>query len=132
MWLDFPSPGKMLNFCHLTNFIFAEVEVGKDQEFTVKCKGAGGQGKVATKITGPSNKPVPCKVELGLSPDSSVVKFLPREEGPYEVDVTYDGVPVPGSPFPVEAVPPTNPSKVRKGAWLKSEMMIWSLSFSKQ
>ncbi|PIO31737.1 Filamin-A [Aquarana catesbeiana] len=90
-----------------------KVEVGKDQEFTVKSKGAGGQGKVATKITGPSNKSVPCKVEPGLSPDNSTVKFIPREEGPYEVDVTYDGVPVPGSPFPVEAVPPTNPSKVK-------------------
>lgn len=86
--------------------------MGKDQEFTVKSKGAGGQGKVAAKITGPSSKPVLCKVEPGLSPDNSVVKFIPREEGPYEVDVTYDGVPVPGSPFPVEAVPPTNPSKV--------------------
>ncbi|XP_077185790.1 filamin-A isoform X2 [Paroedura picta] len=90
-----------------------KVEVGKDQEFTVKSKGAGGQGKVAAKITGPSSKPVPCKVEPGLSPDNSSVKFIPREEGPYEVDVTYDGVPVPGSPFPVEAVPPTNPSKVK-------------------
>uniref|UniRef100_A0A8C6YKV6 Filamin A n=1 Tax=Naja naja TaxID=35670 RepID=A0A8C6YKV6_NAJNA len=95
------------------HLVLAEVEVGKDQEFTVKSKGAGGQGKVAAKITGPSTKPVPCKVEPGLSSDNSVVKFIPREEGPYEVDVTYDGVPVPGSPFPVEAVPPTNPSKVK-------------------
>ncbi|OCT57973.1 hypothetical protein XELAEV_18002841mg [Xenopus laevis] len=90
-----------------------KVEVGKDQEFTVKSRGAGGQGKVACKITGPSNKSVPCKVEPGLSPDNSSVKFIPREEGPYEVEVTYDGVPIPGSPFPVEAVPSTNPSKVK-------------------
>ncbi|XP_069507070.1 filamin-A-like isoform X2 [Ambystoma mexicanum] len=90
-----------------------KVEVGKDQEFTVKSKGAGGQGKVASKITGPSNKSVPCKVEQGVSPDNSTVKFIPREEGPYEVEVTYDGVTVPGSPFPVEGVPPTDPSKVK-------------------
>ncbi|XP_041430934.1 filamin-A isoform X1 [Xenopus laevis] len=90
-----------------------KVEVGKDQEFTVKSRGAGGQGKVACKITGPANKSVPCKVEPGLSPDNSTVKFIPREEGPYEVEVTYDGVPIPGSPFPVEAVPSTNPSKVK-------------------
>ncbi|KAH1187902.1 hypothetical protein KIL84_017889, partial [Mauremys mutica] len=89
------------------------VEVGKDQEFSVKSKGAGGQGKVAAKIAGPAGKPVPCKVEPGLSPDNNVVKFIPREEGPYEVQVTYDGAPVPGSPFPMEAVPPTNPSKVK-------------------
>ncbi|XP_074872776.1 filamin-A isoform X4 [Carettochelys insculpta] len=90
-----------------------KVEAGKDQEFTVRCKGAGGQGKVAAKVAGPSGKPVACKVEPGLSPDNTVVKFIPREEGPYEVQVTYDGAPVPGSPFPVEAVPPTNPSKVK-------------------
>uniref|UniRef100_A0A8C0JGP3 Filamin A n=1 Tax=Chelonoidis abingdonii TaxID=106734 RepID=A0A8C0JGP3_CHEAB len=89
-----------------------KVEAGKDQEFTVKSKGAGGQGKVAAQITGPAGKPVPCKVEPGLSLDNNVVKFIPREEGPYEVQVTYDGAPVPGSPFPIEAMPPTNPSKV--------------------
>lgn len=95
------------SFLHST-----EVDVGKDQEFTIKSKGAGGQGKVASKIVGPSGTPVPCKVEPGLGADNSVVRFVPREEGPYEVEVTYDGVPVPGSPFPLEAVPPTKPSKV--------------------
>ncbi|KAF6389984.1 filamin A [Rhinolophus ferrumequinum] len=90
-----------------------KVDVGKDQEFTVKSKGAGGQGKVASKIVGPSGASVPCKVEPGLGADNSVVRFVPREEGPYEVEVTYDGVPVPGSPFPLEAVPPTKPSKVK-------------------
>lgn len=92
------------------------MDVGKDQEFTVKSKGAGGQGKVASKITGPSGTVVPCKVEPGLGADNSVVRFVPREEGPYEVEVTYDGVSVPGSPFPVEALPPTKPSKVI-GVW---------------
>uniref|UniRef100_A0A8C4T6N6 Filamin A n=1 Tax=Erpetoichthys calabaricus TaxID=27687 RepID=A0A8C4T6N6_ERPCA len=90
-----------------------KLEVGKDQEFTVKSKGAGGQGKVTAKITGPLGKSVPCKVEPGLSPDNSVVRFIPRDQGPHEVELAYDGVPVPGSPFPVEAVPPTDPSKVR-------------------
>ncbi|KAF6090406.1 filamin A [Phyllostomus discolor] len=90
-----------------------KVDVGKDQEFTVKSKGAGGQGKVASKILGPSGASVPCKVEPGLGADNSVVRFVPREEGSYEVEVTYDGVPVPGSPFPLEAVPPTKPSKVK-------------------
>uniref|UniRef100_A0A2I2Y447 Filamin A n=1 Tax=Gorilla gorilla gorilla TaxID=9595 RepID=A0A2I2Y447_GORGO len=90
-----------------------KVDIGKDQEFTVKSKGAGGQGKVASKIVGPSGGAVPCKVEPGLGADNSVVRFVPREEGPYEVEVTYDGVPVPGSPFPLEAVAPTKPSKVK-------------------
>uniref|UniRef100_A0A452QDZ8 Filamin A n=1 Tax=Ursus americanus TaxID=9643 RepID=A0A452QDZ8_URSAM len=109
------APGAASAGCHIFlpgSVISTEVDVGKDQEFTVKSKGAGGQGKVASKITGPSGTVVPCKVEPGLGADNSVVRFVPREEGPYEVEVTYDGVPVPGSPFPVEALPPTKPSKV--------------------
>ncbi|XP_041952722.1 filamin-A isoform X1 [Alosa sapidissima] len=90
-----------------------KMPVGKDQDITVKSKGAGGQGKVAAKVTGPSGKAVPCKVEPGLSPETSQVRFIPRDKGPYEVELTYDGAPIPGSPFAVEAVPPTDASKVR-------------------
>lgn len=42
--------------------VSAEMTVGKDQEVTVKSKGAGGQGKVGAKVTGPSGKPVASKV----------------------------------------------------------------------
>uniref|UniRef100_A0A671QD91 Filamin-A-like n=1 Tax=Sinocyclocheilus anshuiensis TaxID=1608454 RepID=A0A671QD91_9TELE len=87
--------------------------VGKDQEITVKSKGAGGGGKVGAKVTGPSGKSVPCKVEPGLSPETSQVRFIPRDKGPYEVELTFDGAPIPGSPFPMEAIAPTDPSKVR-------------------
>ncbi|XP_058717511.1 filamin-A isoform X1 [Poecile atricapillus] len=90
-----------------------KLEVGKAQEFTVKTKGVGGQGKVGARILGPSRKTVPCTVEPGAGGDSSAVRFVPRDEGTHSVEVTYDGVAVPGSPFPVEAVPPTDPSKVR-------------------
>ncbi|XP_047233810.1 filamin-A isoform X1 [Girardinichthys multiradiatus] len=90
-----------------------KMTVGKDQEVTVKSKGAGGQGKVAAKVTGPSGKPVACKVEPGLSPETSQVKFIPREAGPYQVELTYDGVPIPGSPYTPTAYPSTDPSKVR-------------------
>lgn len=103
------------SFSELTlncSFITSEMTVGKDQEITVKSKGAGGQGKVAAKVTGPGGKSVPCKVEPGLSPETSQVRFIPRDKGPYEVELSYDGAPIPGSPFPVEAVAPTDPSKV--------------------
>lgn len=42
--------------------VAVEMTVGKDKEVTVKSKGAGGQGKVAAKVTGPSGKPVASKV----------------------------------------------------------------------
>lgn len=124
-------------------FVCPEMTVGKDQDITVKSKGAGGQGKVGAKVTAPSGKPVaskvsrplsafpdqssfplappagtaacelcPVQVEPGLSPESSQVRFIPREAGPYQVELTYDGVPVPGSPFSPTAYAAPDPSKV--------------------
>ncbi|KAG2460230.1 filamin-C isoform X4 [Polypterus senegalus] len=90
-----------------------KVDVGKDQEFTINTRGAGGQGKVDVKITSPSRRPIPCKVEKETAKDLHTVKYMPPEEGPYKVDVSYDGNPVPGSPFTVEGVMPPDPSKVR-------------------
>lgn len=87
--------------------------MGKDQEFSVNTRGAGGQGKVDVKITSPSRRPIPCKVETGPTSDVYSVKYMPPEEGPYKVDVCYDGHPVPGSPFTVEGVMPPDPTKVR-------------------
>uniref|UniRef100_A0A674D179 Filamin C n=1 Tax=Salmo trutta TaxID=8032 RepID=A0A674D179_SALTR len=87
--------------------------VGKDQEFSINTKGAGGQGEVAVKMTSPSGRPIPCKLESDAANGAHSVKYIPPEEGPYKVDVSYDGNPVPGSPFAVEGVMPADPSKVR-------------------
>ncbi|XP_036387133.1 filamin-B [Megalops cyprinoides] len=89
------------------------VEVGQDQEFAIGTKGAGGQGKLEVRITSPTNKAVPCVVEPQAKKDCSLVKYIPKEEGFYSVDVSYDGNPIPGSPFPVEASLPPDPSKVK-------------------
>uniref|UniRef100_A0A7N9CWH3 Filamin B n=1 Tax=Macaca fascicularis TaxID=9541 RepID=A0A7N9CWH3_MACFA len=89
------------------------VEVGKDQEFTVDTRGAGGQGKLDVTILSPSRKVVPCLVTPVTGRESSTAKFIPREEGLYAVDVTYDGHPVPGSPYTVEASLPPDPTKVK-------------------
>ncbi|XP_054475301.1 filamin-A-like isoform X2 [Anoplopoma fimbria] len=90
-----------------------KVEVGKDQEFTVNTKGAGGLGNVGVKMTSPSGRPIPCKLESDKAKGTHSVKYIPPEEGQYKVDVSYDGNPVMGSPFGVEAVMPADPSKVR-------------------
>ncbi|XP_070848282.1 filamin-C-like isoform X6 [Chaetodon trifascialis] len=90
-----------------------KVDVGKDEEFTVSTQGAGGQGKLDVKITSPSRRPIPCKLESGAVSEVHTVKYIPPEEGPYRVDISYDGNPVPGSPFTVEGVMPPDPSKVR-------------------
>ncbi|KAM9407178.1 filamin-C-like isoform 15-T15 [Salvelinus alpinus] len=89
-----------------------KVDVGKDQEFTVSTHGVGGQGKLDVKITSPSRRPIPCKLESDTANEVHTVKYIPPEEGPYKVDISYDGNPVPGSPFTVEGVMPPDPSKV--------------------
>lgn len=89
------------------------MEVGKDQEFTINTKGAGGQGNVGVKMTSPSGRPIPCKLESDTANGTHSVKYIPPEEGQYKVEVSYDGNPVMGSPFGVEAVMPADPSKVK-------------------
>uniref|UniRef100_A0A8C1UGW1 Filamin B n=1 Tax=Cyprinus carpio TaxID=7962 RepID=A0A8C1UGW1_CYPCA len=88
------------------------VQVDEDQEFAIGTRGAGGQGKLEVKMTSPSGKSVPCVVEPQPGKGASLVKYIPKEEGVYMVEVVYDGNPVPGSPFPVEAMLPPDPSKV--------------------
>uniref|UniRef100_A0A4W2BKP2 Filamin B n=2 Tax=Bos TaxID=9903 RepID=A0A4W2BKP2_BOBOX len=89
------------------------VEVGKDQEFAVDTRGAGGQGKLDVTILSPSRKVVPCLVAPMAGREGSTAKFIPREEGLYAIDLTYDGHPVPGSPYVVEASLPPDPTKVK-------------------
>ncbi|XP_076125415.1 filamin B a [Alosa pseudoharengus] len=91
----------------------SRVEVGQDQKFVVGTKGVGGQGRLEVRITSPSNRAVPCEVEPQPGKAASLVKYVPKEEGVYTVEVCYDGNPVPGSPFPVEAQLPPDPSKVK-------------------
>ena len=94
--------------------LHTEVAVGQEQAFSVNTRGAGGQGQLDVRMTSPSRRPIPCKLEPGGGAETQAVRYMPPEEGPYKVDITYDGHPVPGSPFAVEGVLPPDPSKVRK------------------
>ncbi|XP_054866408.1 filamin-B isoform X1 [Amphiprion ocellaris] len=90
------------------------VEVDQEQQFLVDTKGAGGQGQLEVAVLSPRQRAVPCKVEAQPGKaDVSRVRYTPTEEGVYSVNVSYDGHPVPGSPFPVEAQLPPDPSKVK-------------------
>uniref|UniRef100_A0A8D0DE28 Filamin B n=1 Tax=Sander lucioperca TaxID=283035 RepID=A0A8D0DE28_SANLU len=87
--------------------------VDQEQQFTVDTKGAGGQGCLEVAVLSPSQRAVKCKMEPQPGKaDVSLVRFTPTEEGVHAVNVSYDGHPVPGSPFPVEAQLPPDPSKV--------------------
>uniref|UniRef100_A0A669B024 Filamin B n=1 Tax=Oreochromis niloticus TaxID=8128 RepID=A0A669B024_ORENI len=82
--------------------------------FMVDTKGAGGQGHLVVELLSPSQQAVPCKVEPQPGKaDVSLVRYTPTEEGVHAVNVSYDGHPIPGSPFPVEAHLPPDPSKVK-------------------
>ncbi|XP_063796937.1 filamin-B isoform X1 [Pseudophryne corroboree] len=113
------------------NGLDSRVEVGKDQEFSVDTKGAGGQGKLDVKISSPSKKSVPCLVEPVPGKESSSVKYIPKEEGVYDVEVNYDGNPVPGSPYTVEATLPPDPTKVKAyGPGLKGGLVGQAAEFT--
>lgn len=90
-----------------------EVDVGKDEEFTIVTRDVGGQGRLEVKITSPSQQAIPCKLEPSLAGEVHTVKYILLEEGQYRVDISYDENPVPGSPFSVEGIMPPDPSKVR-------------------
>ncbi|XP_056886681.1 filamin-B isoform X1 [Takifugu flavidus] len=90
------------------------VEVNQEQKFVVDTKGAGGQGHLEVNMISPNQKVVPCKVEPHPGKaDVRVVRYTPIEEGVHAINVSYDGHTVPGSPFPVDAQLPPDPSKVK-------------------
>ncbi|XP_019734990.1 filamin B a isoform X4 [Hippocampus comes] len=90
------------------------VEVGQEQQFLVDTKGAGGQGRLEVEVLSPSQRCVPCKVEPQPGKaEVRRVRYTPTEEGAYVINVSYDGHPIAGSPFPVEGLLPPDPSKVK-------------------
>uniref|UniRef100_G3NI02 Filamin B n=1 Tax=Gasterosteus aculeatus TaxID=69293 RepID=G3NI02_GASAC len=89
-------------------------EVDQEQQFVVDTKGAGGQGRLEVTVLSPSQRALKVKTEPEASRAGvSRVRYTPTEEGVHAVNVSYDGHPVPGSPFPVEAQLPPDPSKVK-------------------
>ncbi|XP_072216805.1 filamin-C-like, partial [Excalfactoria chinensis] len=88
----------------------SKVPVGSPQSFSVLSSGAGGQGALSVSAVGPGRRSVPVSVEAA-GPGLHRARFTAAEEGQLRFDVTYDGHPVPGSPFVVDAVTPPDPSK---------------------
>ena len=70
--------------------------------------------KVGCAITGPDGSPLK-NMAMDKPDDAGEVKvgFTPNKEGPHKVNVTVEGSPVPGSPFKVQAVDGSNPSRVK-------------------
>jgi filamin len=77
------------------------IPIGQTREISVIAKGLP-KSEASVKIVSPTNK----VVEAPTSPtgDGAKASFTLLEPGPHKVQVTYGGLPVPGSPFSVEAV----------------------------
>ncbi|XP_045034741.1 filamin-A isoform X1 [Daphnia magna] len=94
-----------------TVFLDSPTEFTVDSRAVPK-KPGDGPGKVTCLVHNPSgsfSEPV-----ITSQPDGqNRVAYTPFEEGPHKIDVMYDGVPVPGSPFTVNARRGCDPSKVK-------------------
>lgn len=73
--------------------LHTEVAVGQEQSFSVNTRGlAVGPAGRADDLSLP-RRPIPCKLEPGGGAETQAVRYMPPEEGPYKVDITYDGHP---------------------------------------
>lgn len=75
-------------------------------------KTKGDDGKVSCTITNPSGG----KTEKIITPQADGtyrVSYTPFEEGRHTIDILYDNVPIPGSPFSVNVKRGCDPSKCR-------------------
>ncbi|CAF0978621.1 unnamed protein product [Adineta ricciae] len=93
-----------------TNGVFLE----SPTEFTVDAKSvtSSGTGRVECLLTSPSGRPVRCPVK-NMSNGTYQVQYAPYEPGMHQLDVTYENVPVPGSPFRVNAASGYDAARVR-------------------
>ncbi|XP_067932451.1 filamin-A-like isoform X2 [Watersipora subatra] len=71
-----------------------------------------GEGKVRAVVTSPSGAKNDTKV-TNNGDGTYRVAYAPYQEGPHEIDITYEGLPIPGSPLQVEVVPGNDPSRVK-------------------
>ncbi|KAK0169999.1 hypothetical protein PV328_010615 [Microctonus aethiopoides] len=90
--------------------------VNTPTEFTVDTravpKTGGDNGKVSCSITNPSGG----KAEKIMTPQTDGtyrVSYTPFEEGRHTIDILYDNVPIPGSPFSVNVKKICDPTKCR-------------------
>jgi len=83
-------------------------------DFTVDAKSVvpKGEGKVKAILTTPSGTLTEAQV-IDNKDGTYTGLYTPFEQGPHKIDVAYDGLIVPNSPFHVNAAPGCDPSKVK-------------------
>lgn len=82
--------------------------VGKPAEFTIDTKGAG-TGGLGLTVEGPTE----AKMECSDNGDGTCsVSYLPTEPGEYLVNILFEAVQIPGSPFHADIQMPFDPTRV--------------------
>lgn len=82
--------------------------VGNPAEFTIDTKGAG-TGGLGLTVEGPTE----AKIECSDNGDGTCsVSYLPTEPGDYLVNILFEEVHIPGSPFRADIQMPFDPTKV--------------------
>ncbi|XP_041349933.1 filamin-A-like isoform X2 [Gigantopelta aegis] len=83
-------------------------------EFIVDAKSVSpvGEGNVKATITNPKGQKMECPV-CNNADGTYTVQYVPYEQGPMTVDVSYEDAVIPQSPFSVQAIPGCDASKVK-------------------
>ena len=97
--------------CTILNTPTGCLRVGKSYSFDIDTSRAGA-GDLSGTFTGPSAVKEKCEV-VAKSGRVYAVNFKPMEVGPLDVEVLYDGVPIPDSPIKFSA---NDPSKCKVNA----------------
>ncbi|CAF5052390.1 unnamed protein product, partial [Rotaria magnacalcarata] len=101
-------------------------------DFTVDAKlvTGSGSGRVECLLTSPSGRAVRCPIK-NMSDGTYLVQYAPYEPGMHQLEVTYENIPVPGSPFRVSAVPGCDSTRVRAyGPGLENAITNESTTFT--
>uniref|UniRef100_A0A1I8FEK7 Ig-like domain-containing protein n=1 Tax=Macrostomum lignano TaxID=282301 RepID=A0A1I8FEK7_9PLAT len=81
-------------------------------------------GAAAALVSGRTGRPVAEVQVRSQGAGLYECAYRPREAGPHRMEVTYAGLPVPGSPFPVEVASGCDPGRVRAhGPGLRSALV---------
>ncbi|RDD41359.1 Filamin-A [Trichoplax sp. H2] len=78
-----------------------EATVGEEATFTIDSKDAG-TGSLAVDIEGPEEADI---ISEDNGDGTCDVNFVPTAPGNYDIHVTFNGNPIPGSPFPCNVTP---------------------------
>ena len=92
--------------------VITNAEVGKSAVVQVSCKSSQNPVLIESKLTCVADGTVVKAAEQQKQNDTYQIEYIPQVRGRHKLEITADGLPVPGSPFPVFVkIPPSQLSK---------------------